>query len=361
MEPRSYRKKRKRTGRSVRIYPENTYKTECFWGNTTILYVLWIFVYVESANLRAQNGTCLSQIRQPYSVARMSGLPAHSSNRTIILHTTNSNLIEKAMSTPVKSVSIKDTNQITPDREKLYVLMKRESLPSGILFVCILDQRSGMYPVPSHTNYFGTVKVSNPIIDTGCKTLLISIDSPSMLNQIFNDHPPSDFMFSVGGGVGTGGPMNTMVVRSISPQYKFNITFGVDRFEEGTAVAQVPFLRFHLSKEDANGIINDEVKLERFPPADRDRLEQVIENFVMPMPVTLVGNTILDQFTALSFGGVKLFVDFKLVESSTFATLPQLVNEITSSLRLDGESREALDAYADYTDLCGYSDPEFDF
>jgi hypothetical protein len=39
-------------------------------GNTTLLYVLWIFVYKESANLRAQNGMCLSQIRQPYSVAR---------------------------------------------------------------------------------------------------------------------------------------------------------------------------------------------------------------------------------------------------------------------------------------------------
>jgi hypothetical protein len=51
----------------------------------------------------------------------------------------------------------------SPDKPKLIDLLQGEipAMPKGVYFVATKDAAESMYPVPSHKNFFGDVKVSN--------------------------------------------------------------------------------------------------------------------------------------------------------------------------------------------------------
>lgn len=257
-------------------------------------------------------------------------------------------------------------DQGTPKKTQLHELMRREALPDGLHFVALKDGYSGLYAVPSHQNFFGPLCVPNVIIASGCKSLLIAISSSAMLNDIFTSFSDDNkHIFHLSNGVGATGGTLVLNVRFHSAMRQLPVRLGVDRFSTEEVPATIRGLRFFLSSQDAAQILADPAKLSRINMAsDHTRLESHAQLSVPPLPVTLLGNLVLDQFSEIKHWGVRFFVDLSKLHIDTTGEITNLVHRVTTALQLDQESRAALAKYADVLDLVSddwWAESNYDF
>eukprot|EP01031_Cornospumella_fuschlensis_P024636 gene24636-29769_t len=237
-------------------------------------------------------------------------------------------------------------------KANLYVLISRDAtaISQSIAFATLKEVSSGLYPVPSHKNYFGDLKVPNLISDAGCKGHLIAISSDEMLQEIFEIMPARDFDFSVSPSVGTAGHAEVLHVASVDKQFVFSIKVGIDLFGD-KSTATLKSLRFLLSSANAASIITDSTKRARFTTTAVEKLVVYATRDVPTLPVSLIGNILADQFDEIRINDVRFYVDFRklLAESGVMQDLPALAREISQALRLDAESKAAMAAFAEYS------------
>eukprot|EP01031_Cornospumella_fuschlensis_P035511 gene35511-43050_t len=259
------------------------------------------------------------------------------------------------MSTPGKGPApANNVVEESPFKATLNVLIRRDAtaITQSIAFATLKDVSSGLYPVPSHKNYFGDIKVSNLISDAGCKGHLIAISSDEMLQEIFEIMPASDFNFSLSPSVGTAGHAEVLHVASVDKQSVFSIKFGIDLFGD-KSTATLKNLRFLLSSANAASIIADSTKRARFTATAVDKLVVYATRDVPTLPVSLIGNILADQFDEIRIDDVRFYVDFRklLAEPGAMQDLPALAREMSEALRLDAESKAAMAAFAEYSFL----------
>jgi hypothetical protein len=86
---------------------------------------------------------------------------------------------------------------VLPQRSQNLGMIQIGTLRKGIFFIATRDNDQFMYPIPSHKNYFGELKVSNLIIDSGCSSHLIRSDSMEMLHRVFDQLVKEKYNFGV--------------------------------------------------------------------------------------------------------------------------------------------------------------------
>ncbi len=238
----------------------------------------------------------------------------------------------------------------SPNEQRLHMLIRRKFVPETIKFLTLKDNISGLYCIPSHENWFGPIKVSNLISDPGCKDHLIAISSNEMLEQIFNLFPESEYYFSLSTYVGTAGPAQVLLITNIDKQFTFPVKFGVDLFGE-QCTATLNNLRFLLSSGNAQTIISDPLKSDRFVTTDVEILYDYANMSVPMLPVSLIGNMLADQFDEIKIGDVRFYLNYQqfMKESGSFQDLPKLAREVSAALTLDTESKAAMLGFAEYT------------
>eukprot|EP01039_Chlorochromonas_danica_P008741 gene8743-9634_t len=248
----------------------------------------------------------------------------------------------------------------SPDQVKLNEQLGTSSVPKGMVFIAVKDKDTGMYPIPSHRNYFGPVKVSNLIVDSGCQGHLIAISSVEMLDDIFRLLSEDKFEFTICKSIGTAGTTSIIMVQPFERNDHLPIKIAVDLFSD-EEVARLPRLRFAISSAQAGEIIKDEKKLNRFLLEGHKRSLHLHAQATVPqLPISLLGNAIADQVDEIRYSYVRFYVRYKALDDKFFSSLPRLASAIEVTLRPDKETRDSLDVYAsEFAESAG--DSEYDF
>lgn len=231
----------------------------------------------------------------------------------------------------------------------------------GLQLVCVKDKNTNMYPIPSHKNYFGPIKVSNIIVDSGCQDHLIGVTSMEMLDQIFDQLPRDQYGFTVSKSHGTTGVISIIVGEPLLRTTPIPVKIGEDLFD--TANATIGKIRFGISSLHAKAILENEQRIGRFFRNDIAiaSLQTLAQLNIPQLPVSLLGNAIADQFDEIKCGDVRFYVKYNLLESTFFSSLPTLSFSMRHALTPDKETREALNAYASDKFPAWSEEAEFDF
>lgn len=147
---------------------------------------------------------------------------------------------------PPKSKDGVVLNGESPERQKL------KGLSDGVLFVTTTNA-SNREVVPSHNNYFGKLKISVVVVDSGCTSLLLPIEDKWALDTIFSCYSKTKYEYRVGTSSGVSGHVTlTLIVRS-TPFNKFSVVLCKDLIENPIPVA-INKLMFTLCYEDVDEI-----------------------------------------------------------------------------------------------------------
>lgn len=249
------------------------------------------------------------------------------------------------MSTSLKGSSVSSAVDSTA-KPKLHVELKMDALPSGIHFVAVKDTiNTNVFYIPSHNNYFGPIKISNIICDSGCFHHLLAIPNGD-LDLFFETFPETQYVFEVLTGLGTAALSPCILVKPVD-KAQFPVRIGVDRFPD-SCPAYLPRLRFHLSSEEASEICENQAHLQRFSSFGQEKLVEVAKDKVKRLPVSLLGNFVADQYDELKCLDVRFYVNFGQLALS-FTQIHKLANNIKEVTRTqDPESFDALHAYAEF-------------
>ena len=141
------------------------------------------------------------------------------------------------------------------------------NIPNGLIFISLMN-KNYRYFVPSTKNYFGGIKVSKVLCDSGCSSLLLPINSPEELDRIFALHGRT-CSFSISESVGVGGTTLCLMVRSRGLSANMEVQLCCDVLGGGSII-RVEYLRFSLCMKDIADLVDKYA--EKFSDMDLFRL-----------------------------------------------------------------------------------------
>jgi hypothetical protein len=142
-----------------------------------------------------------------------------------------------------------------------------KNIPDGLIFISLMN-KNYRYFVPSTKNYFGGIKVSKVLCDSGCSSLLLPINSAEELDRIFALHG-RNCSFSISESVGVGGTTLCLMVRSRGLSANMEVQLCCDVLGGGSII-RVEYLRFSLCMKDIADLVNKYA--EKFSDLDLFRL-----------------------------------------------------------------------------------------
>jgi len=128
-----------------------------------------------------------------------------------------------------------------------------KNIPDGLVFISMMN-KNYRYFVPSTKNYFGGIKVSKVLCDSGCSSLLLPIQSSEDLDRIFRLHG-STCTFSISESMGVGGTTLCLMVKSRGLSANMDVKLCCDVLGGGTIIT-VDYLRFSLSLKDIEDLVS---------------------------------------------------------------------------------------------------------
>lgn len=121
------------------------------------------------------------------------------------------------------------------------------NIPEGLVFISLMN-KNYRYFVPSTKNYFGGIKVSKVLCDSGCSSLLLPICSPDELDRIFELHGRT-CTFTISESVGVGGVTLCLMVKSRGLSANMEVQLCCDVLGKNNSI-MVDYLRFSLCSQD---------------------------------------------------------------------------------------------------------------
>lgn len=212
------------------------------------------------------------------------------------------------------------------------------SIPKGLKFFALTNRRGRVF-IPSTKNYFGAIKVSKVLCNSGCSTLLIPIESPEVLAQIFAEyHDISVFRYEIVQSHGVGGNSLCMKISKFDSG-TFNLELGKDIL--GTQF-QLAYLRFSLCGEDIKLIV--EKYLDKFLVGSQKKLGDSLSVTTPRRSHALLGQHILMNVSSIKHRNCEIF--FNAMEFS----FPANVYELENLISLVSTSAELPDKFNDWGD-----------
>jgi len=144
-----------------------------------------------------------------------------------------------------------------------------KNIPEGLVFISLMN-KNYRYFVPSTKNYFGGIKVSKVLCDSGCSSLLLPIINREELDNIFKMHSDTCF-FSISESQGVGGKTLCLMVRSRGLSANMEVQLCCDVLGGGSTIV-VDYLRFSLCSQDIDDLLSKYA--DKFSDLDQFRLLQ---------------------------------------------------------------------------------------
>ena len=206
------------------------------------------------------------------------------------------------------------------------------NIPRGVSFLSLMNCKKRFF-LPSSMNLFGGLKVDRVLCDTGNSSLLLPIQSPEVLDDIFRKwQRVCDFTIKEGKNV--GGTSTCLVVEYTDPFRRFDVQLCSDIM--GLSGITTPRLRFSLCQDDIIAIqqsdsyreLLDEISLERLATATGPLKRRTH---------ALLGQDLLLGFCMIKYKHVELYVnpsqytlprDFKELKDQIISLEMQLRKEL---------------------------------
>lgn len=201
---------------------------------------------------------------------------------------------------------------LPPSKPTITELTKARPITSitNIVAIAYCNTESTLVAPSSH-NFIGDYNIGHCIMDTSCLTALLKISSSQELDAIFArfSREGREWNYAIGRSIGTAGSSPTLLIKPTNGS-SLPVRIASD-ICSGTVIGEVKVLRFHLCGDDIRCILNDTRKLNRFY-ADFVAIIRSHETSTTPrLPVSLIGNRILQQSFGLYFPELVFYVSKK--------------------------------------------------
>lgn len=212
--------------------------------------------------------------------------------------------------------------------------LRISSVPAGLKFFSIVNRRGRGF-IPSTKNYFGSIQVSKVLCESGCSTVLIPIETPSVLNQIFIDFNDSNlYRFAIGHSTGVGGRSLCLKVSKHGYKRVFSVLLGEDILGEEL---QLEYLRFSLSGDDIRAIVNTPQFFARFYDNDQRQLSNAKDYTTPRRSHALLGQLALYPLSSMKHDGCEMFFDAsKFPFPANLTALVGMVANLSAQARHEG-------------------------
>ena len=216
------------------------------------------------------------------------------------------------------------TRQRSSSSEPQMVL---QNVPHGVEFISLMNRRKRFF-LPSSKNSFGGVRVRKVLCDSGCSSLLLPIENPDIMKEIFSKFDEG-YTFSVSESANVSGHSVCLVIESQSPTDYFKVNLCEDIM--GASNILIKRLRFSLCSDDIDTI--KETYIERFRQLDRQRI------FSGTGPLkrrthALLGQDIMFGFCLIKYRRVELYVNPKYYKfPKNFEELQDQTESMENQLR----------------------------
>ena len=202
------------------------------------------------------------------------------------------------------------------------------NIPEGLCFISFMNRRKRFF-LPSTKNFFGDIKVSRVLTDTGCSSLLLPLESTGHLFRILQSHHETcDFIISFSRNAGGQSPVLVFQPKSVT--LKFSVHVCADIIPSDIR-PELDNLRFSLCAEDVDEINGGSRCF--FIDAEVKKLEGVVVSSKR-RGHALLGQSILYNFYVMKYRKMEMYVDpVKFVLPSTFNELNNMTSSIESQLQ----------------------------
>jgi predicted aspartyl protease len=233
------------------------------------------------------------------------------------------------------------TTVISPSKPSLPSIVGDQWI-EGLKLIGVVNGKN-VITVPSMKNYVDdSIQFRTAIIDTGCSSYLIRVDSTSDFLAILNKYQDQNkYDMALDEYIGVGGKSQTLIVTTAG-QRGFELVLAADLFEKSPV--HVSTLRLQLCSEDARVALN-------FPGIERLLLRKDLETLreysleeVPRIPVSLIGNLVLGNAVCVLHRRVFYLIDADHCDSVSFPALGRLSRSILE--QLDPDVREMIDKVA---------------
>jgi hypothetical protein len=218
----------------------------------------------------------------------------------------------------------------------------------GLVFVA--EPKFGQLILPSSKNYFGTFKVPKLMVDDGCSTMLIVLEDPTRIDDIFESFQPETHHYTASRGYGSGGEAVAFEVTKKNSKMLFPLHFCRD------LLPSVP----SLSVDMILFALNTTAEIQYMVEKHGDKLQSGTLKFLeeqarlhrslkSSLKYSLIGFKLLEKVGVVRKGRVQYYfdpdkctlVDFKAVSEQdarvqqhlAFKTSPAQLKELAEEMR----------------------------
>jgi hypothetical protein len=252
---------------------------------------------------------------------------------------TKRNITEKISST--NPVNVKVSRQKTKKSKRESDPKENLGLPEGIKFITIVNRKDRCF-IPSTKNYFGGFKVSKVLVDTGCSSILLSLEENELI-QLTSKFPEPQNYWTIGGSIGVGGGSPVLLITSTSDH---EVKLCQDIIEPAPILIKT--LRFSLCSDDINQLVNNRVYHSLLSDASRAKLSAYSTITLNRRHHALLGQSVLKLFSCFKHSDIEFYVDSVLHMDSTLRVFFKLTRELHSNLSLPNDFND----WEDDDDLC---------
>ncbi len=205
------------------------------------------------------------------------------------------------------SSSIEEPPQSRPRANSSIPQPLINGVSDGLLFFGLINSKGRVF-IPSTKNYFGGIKVSRVLCDSGCSSLLIPIESSESLAFIFNIFSnPRKYEMTISQSRGVGGQSLTLIVKYHTNKERFAIKLAEDILGKGVSRVDVDYLRFALSTEDISEILAKKQYASRFTNPHQLLLNQYKCIDFPRRTHVLLGQLVLRRFSAMKHKDCEIY------------------------------------------------------
>lgn len=193
------------------------------------------------------------------------------------------------------------TVDLGPDNQKRAAVEKNVAYPPGVLLIARRNKSNHFY-IPTQDTTFCGIVCKNVMIDNGCNTCLLPFPQENRETVLAPFQTP-DYAWEVAWSGGTGA-IHCPVLK-ILPSVGNTVgdmCFGITGYKKA-----MPFLRFHLGREESNWLISG-LQTSQLVKADKDVLRKFLTDIgtrnVVGRTTAILGQTLLRDEIVVQAGKV---------------------------------------------------------
>ena len=254
-----------------------------------------------------------------------------------------------------------DKKKSSHSKPPLSSIVGADSWLEGLQLIGVLNSNN-VIVVPSTKNFAdGVIQFRVAIIDTGCSSCLIRVDSTADFEGILKKYQDKEkYAMYLGSSIGVSGVSETLVVETHGESESFELVLAEDLF--GRRAVALKKLRFQLCTDDARFALKYPNIGNLLSTKQLENLANYCSKDIPRIPVSLIGNSVLCKSSYVQHKRVFYCLDAAQCTSISFPKLTKVSQTIMEEL--DPSVKDMISKIDfDFTTAGDFhfSDTEFDF